>query len=228
MRTAIALILGLVWPTGPAGARACANALYTPVGQERVVSRLDFDQSGRRAVAALGVKLANLQRFVAMQRGLTLVAHPEGGEYGVLFNPDPLTRDKGYVLRGTRVDGTFIVHSFYKSSVSEDLRYFDAVADIHQIAPRRLLLKKAILRCPSLMLKASTQVKLWLKHRLSIEEVTQFLNTARRAPESHRAPVRGKERYVVESRDWRGRILRVVLQDEGLCPNALVTAYEIR
>ena len=227
MRTAlVSLILITSSVPAAAGSRSCANLLYSRGGMGRVVTQLDFDRSAERAIAARGIRISDLRRFLNHQSGLTLINHPGGGVYGVLFNPDPRRLDKGYVLRGARVDDRLVVHSFYESSHAEDRRYFEGVASVHGIRARRLDLKKAVLDCKSLMLLASTQVKLWLKHRLAITDVLGFLNRSRVRFDAHRVPVHGRNRFAVEGRDRDDRAMRVIIQDEGLCPHGLITAYE--
>jgi hypothetical protein len=143
-------------------------------------------------------------------------------------NPDPRDHgfmDKGYKIVGHQRDGKFLIEEIHRSERENEMGYFRMLSSVHKLGNEKLSLDHAILRCQDIFVKPWTQMKLWVKHRLSLADVQSVLEAPEIGPfkdETH-----GSLRFVVRGRIADGRMIRAVLGNQGKpCPMTLITAFE--
>ena len=199
----------------------CEYQLAAPV--ETVVRALDFESVGSVQHRRLSpVIRAELTR-VAHQRGVSVIPTDDGKFLGLAIDARPVAKDRGFLLRGELRGDVFHVTGL--RDPAHEKRYYRRIAAIRGIESRLVNLDHDILDCRTLVLEGWAQVKLAMKHQLSVEDVAVILSSIRARPVWDNSPGIGRERYVIEDTDPTGRVHHVVIE-EGKCPHQLITAFE--
>lgn len=217
------ILLALLGAWGGVVHAVCGNALDA---RPAALVRYELGPAARAALSEYGWNERAFANALNTRPAFPLAT--DGHFWSVVFDPNPRLADRGFRIEG-RIDGDGFVQidSLVRSDYEDEAEYFKRVGRLRELAPAKLRLSKRVLNCREVIVKASVQVKLWLKHRLSLAQVARLLNEAE-APEFDEAHRARHPRYTLRARASDGRQLQAVIEDHSLCPTALVTAFELR
>jgi hypothetical protein len=173
----------------------------------------------------------NAERLLAILKSNYYVPIVNGDRFWmVVFEPesksfDGPSKDLGYVLRGKIEHGQYIFDAVKKADYMSQVNYFKRVAQMNRVQDRYFRLKQGLSQCRELAVKAATQVKLWLKHRIRPEDAFEIVNNS--TPElSARVTQNQNERFSYLGRIKDGRTIRTIVEIGPDCSQRLVTAFE--
>lgn len=148
----------------------------------------------------------------------------------MLFDPKTETKNWAHLVLLHETNGRYFIKSIRHAEMSEEREYFHKVAELHGLKRSVLMLKQRILNCRAVAIESWVAAKLWLKHRLRLDDVLHALEQKHFEPVldmAHAGSERFHPRYKVEGPLSGGRRMRLILADQGQCPPPLVTAFEL-
>lgn len=217
------ILLALLGAWGGFVHASCGDDL---AARPAAIVRYELSPAARAALHDYGLNEKEFASALNTRPAFPLVE--DGRFWSVVFEPNPRLADRGFRIAGRiGADGFARIEELFRSDYEDEAEYFKCVGRLRGLAPAKLRLSRRVLNCREVMVRASVQVKLWLKHRLSLGQVARLLNEAE-APEFDEAHRARHPRYTLRAALGDGRWLQAVLEDHSLCPTALVTAFEVR
>jgi hypothetical protein len=188
---------------------------------EQVRHRIRFTES----TAGLATDELRLIEDWVGRHGINLIEDGQGRLNGMAFDNRDGQLDRGFLMDGTIEDDTFVVSEVFEHK--KGYNHFKRLAQARQTKPIEIALGRKFLKCPTIKISGAAQIKLFMKHRLELEDVIDVLRVTRSTAAWQPDRNRGRMRYVLDDVDREGRRLRVVINHDGHCPNELITAYEV-
>ena len=190
----------------------------------KACDRLLSESQDRIAPIRLGFnKQESFIRSIAQKSFVFPVFDSPGRFWTVVFDPRASQKNQGYVLSGRHRSDDFMVEDIQRTGREGEKEYFKAVAQMHRMRDQLLTIKNRKLKCGAIQVAAWVEAKLWLKHRLTLAEVTRLLELPdwkMSSEMSSRDP-----RLRVQARGRNGQMHAIIIAEKSECPNVLVTAY---
>ncbi|MBX3020633.1 MAG: hypothetical protein KF799_03060 [Bdellovibrionales bacterium] len=187
---------------------------------------VSFTREAENALSAMLLSKAEVLHFIKSGSSFPVV-YDDASFETIVFELNHA--DRGILLRG-RVSGAgYKIYHVGWSESREEMAYFRMVAEDHAMSTAFLPLQRRISNCEALTVEAWIQVKLWLKHRLSLERLRRLIDASTEQPIITMEGVEPgySPRLVLQTRAVSGRSLRVVMGADGPCPSALITAFQM-
>jgi hypothetical protein len=199
-----------------AQARACEELLSSPL--ERIdAAQVRFSRDVRFKFHLLGLRQDQFPKFFG---DFVFVQRLPGNRFEALvFEPNPGHHDQGYLISGFVNPDNFMVTSVERSTHKSETTYFNRVSMQNHIFPRTLSWQNHLQKCRTLTVDPLVQAKLWLKHRLRLEQLEVLLNS--------KTPLKAQSgsRYELEGFLADGRHVLAIVGEREPC--ALITAFEL-